>query len=123
MSLLSSGDINGHNAAQDGIPEQSIPTGLNGAPADKVHAAPEQSGKFILHVLVLEQTPPRVWSERNQEVDILGARRLDEHGSEQFEFGNLPLPAKRFQLSLVNRQPLQNCHICKDNAEPEGPDH
>ena len=122
MSLFSSGDINGHNAAQDGIPAQSIPTRLNGAPADQVHAAPEHSGKFTLHVLVLEQTPPRVWSERNQKVDILGARRIDQHRSEQFEFGDLPLLAKRCQLSLVNRQSLQDCHICEDNAETEGPD-
>ena len=30
---------------------------------------------------------------------------------------------KRVQLSLVNRQPLQNCHNPKDTVEAEGPDH
>ena len=63
--------------------------------------------------------PHRASGERNQEVDILGARRLDEHGSEQFKFGDLPLPTKRFQLSLVNRQPLHECHISRITRSDE----
>jgi hypothetical protein len=68
---------------------------LNGATANQVYAAPEQAGKFILHVLVFEQAPSCILSEGNQEVDIRSARRIGEHRPEQFDFGDLPAPAER----------------------------
>jgi hypothetical protein len=77
-----------YSSAWDGVPAWGIPAGLNGAPADQVHAAVRKAGKFILNVLVVEQSPPRALGNRDQVVDMPGVRGIGGRGPEQSQLGN-----------------------------------
>src|ERR1051325_7138112 len=97
---LRSREVKRHRRRQNRLLPDWVAAMLDGPARQKVNVPPKNLSQLILHVDVIEQTPLRVFSKRNQHIHITVAAEFTRphRAPEQRELRHLPLLAELAEL-------------------------